>query len=102
MSSMLYTIGMALDRAADNGFSVSLLVEGHWVEGRVGANDGTGVVLQSADGHHCVVRTERISVVRIHADSPYEASPTRGQGAGSWSVETATELPATARGEAAA
>ena len=102
MSSMLYTMGMALDRAADNGFSVSLLVEGQWVEGRVGANDGTGVVLQSPDGHHCVVRTERISVVRIHAASPQEASPTRGPGTGSWSAETPAKLPAMpSQGEAA-
>ena len=81
MSSMLYTMGMALDRAADNGFRVSLLVEGHWVDGRVGGNDGTGVVLQSEDGHHCVVRTERISAVRIHAESPYHATPTHAPAA---------------------
>ena len=43
MSSMLYTMGMALDRAAENGFSVRLLVEGCWLDGHVAGNDGVGV-----------------------------------------------------------
>ena len=34
MSSMLYTMGMALDRAAEHGFVVAVLVEGSWLEGR--------------------------------------------------------------------
>jgi hypothetical protein len=71
MTSMLYTMGTALSRAADNGLTVSILVEGCWLEGQVAASDGVGVVVESADGAHSVIRTERISVVKVHAESPY-------------------------------
>jgi hypothetical protein len=80
MTSMLYTMGTALSRAAENGLTVSLLVEGCWIEGQVAANDGMGVVLESADGQHSVVRTERVSVVKVHSESPYRAPITGGFG----------------------
>jgi hypothetical protein len=88
MSSMLYTMGMALDRAAENGFSVRLLVEGCWLDGHVAGNDGTGVVLENAQGMHSVVRTERISAVQVTAESPYRTSIPRG------SVHAATSFGA--------
>jgi hypothetical protein len=72
-SSMLYTMGMALDRAAENGYDVTLLVEGTWLSGRIAANDGTGVVLEGFEGEHCVVRTERVSAVKVLAASPYQS-----------------------------
>ena len=72
-SSMLYTMGMALDRAAENGLSVSLLVDGSWISGRVAAHDGVGVVLELEDVGHSVVRTERVSAVKVHAELPYRA-----------------------------
>jgi hypothetical protein len=78
MSSMLYTMGMALDRAAENGFSVRLLVEGCWLDGHVAGNDGVGVVLENAQGMHSVVRTERISAVQVSAESPYRTPLDRG------------------------
>lgn len=81
MSSMLYTMGMALDRAAESGFAVRLLVEGAWLEGHVAANDGTGVVLEDAHGQHCVVRTERVSAVQVCAESPYRTPINRGPSA---------------------
>jgi hypothetical protein len=77
-SSMLYTMGMALDRAAENGFTVSVLIEGAWLDGQVAAHDGVGVVLESDDGQHAVVRTERIAAVRVTAESPYRAPITDG------------------------
>jgi hypothetical protein len=73
MTSMLYTMGTALSRAADNGLTVSLLVDGFWLKGQVAASDGVGVVVESQDGAHSVVRTERISAVTVHADSPYRS-----------------------------
>lgn len=72
-TSMLYTIGTALDRAHQEGSSVDLLVEGAWVTGRVVASDSQGVVLE--DGvTHVVVRLDRVAVVRV-------------QGAGTAAVE---------------
>ena len=72
-SSMLYTMGMALDRAMENGYDVTLLVEGTWLSGRIAANDGTGVVIEGFEGEHCVVRTERVSAVKVLAASPYQS-----------------------------
>ena len=70
---MLYTMGMALDRAAENGFAVRVLVDGSWLDGNIAAYDGTGLVLESADGAHSVVRSERIAAVTVLAQSPYRA-----------------------------
>jgi len=78
MHSMLYTIGMAMDRAAENGYAVSLLIEGHWMEGMVAANDGHGIVLECLDGGHMVAKIERISAVRVMSELPGRAPITRG------------------------
>ena len=74
MNSMLYTMGTALSRAAEHGFEVRVLVDGAWLEGQVAASDGVGVVLESSDGQHCVVRTERIAAVQIDSESPLRPS----------------------------
>lgn len=73
-TSMLYTMGMALDRAAENGTPVRLLVDSYWIEGRVAAVDTLGVVLEGEDGQHSVVRVDRISAVTVHASSPVRPS----------------------------
>jgi len=73
-SSMLYTMGMALDRAAENGFAVRVLVDGSWLEGTIAAYDGVGLVLESTAGAHSVVKSERIAAVTVSAESPYRAS----------------------------
>jgi hypothetical protein len=78
MNSMLYTMGMAIDRAAENGFTVSLLIEGQWIEGQVAANDGVGVVLECGDGMHMVAKAERISAVKVMSESPYKVPITVG------------------------
>lgn len=75
-TSMLYTMGMALDRAADSGTEVSLLVESSWIVGRVAALDGQGVVLESNDGFHSVVRIEKVSAVTVHSEAPFRAPRT--------------------------
>lgn len=74
MNSMLYTMGTALNRAAEHGFLVRVLVDGAWMEGQVAATDGVGVVLESSQGQHAVVRTERISAVQIDSESPLRNS----------------------------
>lgn len=68
--SMIYTIGTALDRAQQDGHSVDLLVEGQWLGGLVVACDGHGVVLESADHGHAIVRLEVISAVRVRSTFP--------------------------------
>ena len=70
-SSMLYTMGMAIGRAHDLGFDVSVLVDGQWLHGRIAAEDGTGLVLEQEAAAHSVIRLERISAVTVHAESPY-------------------------------
>ncbi|GAA1936401.1 hypothetical protein [Nocardioides marmoribigeumensis] len=70
-SSILYTMGMALGRAHDLGYDVSVLVDGQWLHGRIAAEDGTGLVLEQESAAHSVVRLERVSAVTIHAESPY-------------------------------
>lgn len=72
MQSTIYTIGTALGRAKDHGVVVSVLVGGHWIEGRVGDVDGHGVVLTGCSDGHSVVRIEAISAVRIHAEELLE------------------------------
>ena len=77
-TSMMYTMGMALDRAAEGGVGVTILVEGAWVDGHIAAVDGMGVVLESEDGNHTVIRVDRIAAVQVHAESPFRPSIARG------------------------
>lgn len=76
--STIYTIGTALSRAHDNHVTVELLVEGHWVHGRVTAIDGHGVVLADETSEQ-VVRMERVSAVRVMAVAPTEYDWAGGQ-----------------------
>lgn len=71
MSSMLYTMGMAISRAEDLGFDVQVLVDGHWIEGRIAAQDGVGLVLEHDSSEHSVVKMDRIAAVRVMSESPY-------------------------------
>ena len=87
MSSMLYTVGMALSRASENGYPVSILVDGCWIHGKVAANDGTGVVLEGHDGQHSIAKIERIAAVTVQSDSPYK--PSLGDG----SFDVSTPMP---------
>jgi len=69
-SSMQYTIGTALERAREQGLEVEVLVESHWLTGKVAAADGLGVVLDRDGVEHSVVRLERISAVRVGVHAP--------------------------------
>jgi hypothetical protein len=87
MSSTLYTIGTALRRAHDHHLPVSLLVEGYWMEGRVLAIDGHGVLLDLVeDGEHSVVRLEAISAVRVQGRLPATPEPEADEPAAQESV----------------
>ncbi len=69
-SSTLYTIGTALNRALDNEIPVHILVAGEWLSGQVVALDGFGVVLNTEDNEHSVIRVEAVSAVRIGTLAP--------------------------------
>jgi hypothetical protein len=70
-ASMQYTIGTALNRAVDAGHDVEVLVEGQWLSGRVVASDGVGVVLETSETEHSVVRMDSIAAVRVYAATPH-------------------------------
>jgi len=63
--STLYTIGTALNRAKDQGLTVQVLVEGQWLDGRVAATDGHGLVLAAEGLEQSVIRMQSISAVRV-------------------------------------
>jgi hypothetical protein len=71
---MQFTIGTALSRAHDEGHAVEVLVEGHWLTGRIVGSDSMGVVLEDGPDH-CVVRLERITAVRVRRTEAAGAEP---------------------------
>ena len=64
-SSMMLTVGAALDRAQTDGLLVQLSVSGEWLSGRVINNDRHGVAFLEASGDVCVFRPEAIAGVRM-------------------------------------
>lgn len=76
-SSMIYTMGTALNHARDNQVPVALLVESHWIGGHVVATDGHGVILDSGGQDHCVVRVESVSAVRVMTAAPVPSTTSR-------------------------
>jgi hypothetical protein len=64
-STMLLTVGHALDRAKEDGMVVRVNVGGEWVTGRIINSDGHGVAILESSGDMCVVRQEAVSAVRL-------------------------------------
>ena len=64
-SSMLLTVGAALDRAKEDGTHVQVSVSGEWISGRVVNTDGHGVAFLESSGDICVFRPEAIAGVRM-------------------------------------
>jgi hypothetical protein len=64
-SSMLLTVGAALDRAKEDGLHVQVSVSGEWIRGRVVNTDGHGVAFLEDSGDICVFRPEAIAGVRM-------------------------------------
>ncbi|MGH3362883.1 MAG: hypothetical protein ACRDOM_10545 [Nocardioides sp.] len=54
-----------LDRAQEGDLPVEVLVEGHWVAGRVLAVDGHGVVLSNDELGYAVIKLTSITAVRV-------------------------------------
>lgn len=64
-STMLLTVGTALDRAKEEGLVVRVNVSGEWVTGRVINSDGHGVAILEQSGDLCVVRHDSVMGVRM-------------------------------------
>lgn len=69
-SSLIYSMGTALNRARDHEIPVGVLVGGEWLVGRVVAVDGHGVLLETDELEHAVVRMEAVQAVRVHGQVP--------------------------------
>lgn len=89
LSSTIYTIGTAMNRAHDSEVGVEVLVDGHWIAGDVSAVDGHGVVLHTSDGSLAMIRVERIDVVLVRQTEAFE-----GGGQGQIEQDTAHPMPA--------
>lgn len=64
-STMLLTIGQALDRAKDEDLTVRMHIGGEWITGRILNSDGHGVAVLENSGDVCVVRLETVNCVRL-------------------------------------
>jgi hypothetical protein len=74
LSSTVYTIGTALNRAHDIEVPVDVLVAGQWIHGNVNAVDGHGVALQCDDGGLAMIRVESIAVVLVRQSATFLGS----------------------------
>ena len=73
--SMVYTMGTALHRAKEMQMRVQILVQGHWLSGRVIDLDGQGLILEREDTDHVIVRLEIVAAVRVNGSAPEDDSP---------------------------
>lgn len=77
-STMLLTVGHALDRAKEDGMVVRVNVGGEWVTGRIINSDGHGVAILESSGDMCVVRQEAVSAVRLPSRESAPHVPSQG------------------------
>jgi hypothetical protein len=84
-SSMLMTVGHALDRAKDEGLVVRVNAGGEWISGRIVNSDGHGVALLESNGDLCVLRSDSITGVRM-PQSP-ASRPARADRTDAWVPE---------------
>lgn len=68
-TSMIYTVGMALNRAYDDACEVDVLADGEWLSGAVALHDGTSVVLARED-EHSIVLVSKIEALRVKQPVP--------------------------------
>ncbi len=72
-STMMLTIGQALDRAKDEELTVRMHVGGEWIGGRVLSCEGMAVAVLETNGDLCVIRKDTIGVVRMPAREAHTA-----------------------------
>ncbi len=64
------SIATALAYAQEGDQRVDVLVEGHWLRGRVSHVDGFGLVVDRDSGGQSVIRLESIAAVTVAAEEP--------------------------------
>ena len=80
-STMLLTVGQALEHARDGGTPVRLCIGGEWISGRVLHSDGQGLALAAENGDTCVIRLDAVSCVRLPADDSAHRVPSQSRNA---------------------
>ena len=76
-STMLLTVGHAIDRAKEEDMDVRMHIGGEWVTGRVMNSDGHGVAVLEPNGDMCVVRQDTITACASRqSTSPASAAST--------------------------
>ena len=84
-STMLLTIGQALDRAKDDDLTVAMSIGSDWITGRILTNDAQAIAVLETNGDLCVIRKDTIGCVRMPAQAHTEHvsnQPARAAGPG--------------------
>ena len=71
-STMLLTIGQALDRAMDEEMTIRMQIGSEWISGRVLTCDAQAIAVLETNGDLCVIRKDVISCVRMPAQAHTE------------------------------
>ena len=98
-STMMLTVGQALDRAQQERAPIRIHLGGEWLSGRVEDNDSQSVLLRGEDGTSYLIRIEAISCVGFPQVDEQDRSPVPTQPTEARS--RAGEDPAPAHTEAA-
>ena len=70
-SSVIYSMGTALNRAREHQLPVVVLVGNDWLRGTVRHLDSHGLVLAIAAHENCVIRLEAVNAVRLDAGTQH-------------------------------
>jgi len=62
-TTMMLTVGQALDRAQNEGIPVRVLMSGEWFAGTIVNTDSQSLMLESEDGTSYVMRIDAITCV---------------------------------------
>ena len=76
-TTMMLTVGQALDRAMHEDQEVRVKLGSEWLTGRVLNTDSQGVVLADENGDTLVLRMEAISAIRIPGEGRSALIPTQ-------------------------
>ena len=76
-STMMLTIGQALDRAQNEGTTIRINIAGEWMVGQVTNTDSQSVVMTDQNGDLCVLRMDAIACVHIPLEQSAAVIPTQ-------------------------